>query len=317
MTIKASGTLSFKNDIVAEFIDTAPHSLSEFYGKDVKIPKSGTISFSHFYGASNTMTNAQLITNIMRSTAYGTVRNVMVSHANFGWSTYKMETNAAQSFTNSASPTNLSNLSSATTINATYTWPATIGAPFDNLSFLTVVIINHSSSCTMVSSITWNGVVYNAVNSYTHRSTSPSPDFDNKISYFHIPVTKNPYAGSKLDVTYKKVSDNVTTMQEAFVLPGKWNALRDYFNVGSSRIDCGAVIPDDLVIATSANGTDGAFDTGSTRAQVINIMKRGLTYDNDILTYMSLVNSSGTLEFDPGADSSDAGSIIIFRLEKA
>lgn len=58
MAIKSSGQLSF-TEIVAEFPDTTPHSMSEFYrgaGKvgdnNLNIPTSGTISFSNFYGAS-------------------------------------------------------------------------------------------------------------------------------------------------------------------------------------------------------------------------------------------------------------------------
>ena len=59
MAIKGSGPLSF-TDITAEFSDTPPNSLSEFYrggGKvpsvNTNIPASGAISFSNFYGATN------------------------------------------------------------------------------------------------------------------------------------------------------------------------------------------------------------------------------------------------------------------------
>jgi len=59
MPIKSSGQLSF-TEIVAEFADTAPHSMSEFYrgaGKvptnNTNIPTSGAISFSNFYNAVN------------------------------------------------------------------------------------------------------------------------------------------------------------------------------------------------------------------------------------------------------------------------
>ena len=59
MAIKGSGPLSF-TDITAEFSDTPPHSLSEFYrggGKvpsvNTNVPTSGTISFANFYNAVN------------------------------------------------------------------------------------------------------------------------------------------------------------------------------------------------------------------------------------------------------------------------
>jgi hypothetical protein len=59
MAIKSSGQLSF-TEIVAEFADTAPHSMSEFYRGGVKVPTnntnvptSGAISFSNFYNAVN------------------------------------------------------------------------------------------------------------------------------------------------------------------------------------------------------------------------------------------------------------------------
>lgn len=59
MAIKSSGQLSF-TEIVAEFPDTPPHSMSEFYrggGKvpdiNTNVPASGAISFSNFYNAAN------------------------------------------------------------------------------------------------------------------------------------------------------------------------------------------------------------------------------------------------------------------------
>lgn len=49
MTLPASGPISL-SQIAAEFGGTAPHSLSEYYGKAAGIPASGQISFSHFHG---------------------------------------------------------------------------------------------------------------------------------------------------------------------------------------------------------------------------------------------------------------------------
>lgn len=62
MAIKSSGALSFATDIVGEFSDSTPHSLSEFYkggGKvpdaagNASVPTSGAISMGDFYGAVN------------------------------------------------------------------------------------------------------------------------------------------------------------------------------------------------------------------------------------------------------------------------
>jgi len=57
MAIKSSGALSFATDIVGEFADSAPHSMSEFYGGGDKVPAganpgvatSGEINFNSFY----------------------------------------------------------------------------------------------------------------------------------------------------------------------------------------------------------------------------------------------------------------------------
>jgi hypothetical protein len=62
MAVKSSGALSFATDIVGEFSDSTPHSLSEFYkggGKvpdaagNGNVPTSGAISMGDFYGAVN------------------------------------------------------------------------------------------------------------------------------------------------------------------------------------------------------------------------------------------------------------------------
>jgi hypothetical protein len=52
MALQGSGEISI-GDIAAEFEDTAPHSMSEFYGAADGIPSSGAIAISDFYGASN------------------------------------------------------------------------------------------------------------------------------------------------------------------------------------------------------------------------------------------------------------------------
>lgn len=51
MTLQTSGPISF-SQIAAEFGDTAPHSISEFYGAASGIPSSGTLNVSDFYGKS-------------------------------------------------------------------------------------------------------------------------------------------------------------------------------------------------------------------------------------------------------------------------
>jgi hypothetical protein len=75
MAIKSSGQLSF-SEIVAEFSDTAPHSMSEFYrgaGKvpsnNTNVPASGAVSFSNFYNAVNRIVlNYTFSTNTTDST---------------------------------------------------------------------------------------------------------------------------------------------------------------------------------------------------------------------------------------------------------
>ena len=54
MTLQTTGTISLL-DISTEFGGTAPHSLSEYYGR-AGVPSSGTISIGNFYGKSNAVT---------------------------------------------------------------------------------------------------------------------------------------------------------------------------------------------------------------------------------------------------------------------
>ena len=52
MTLQSSGAISL-SDIRAEFSDSAPDSLSEYYGRGTPpLPSSGAIAFSDFYGVS-------------------------------------------------------------------------------------------------------------------------------------------------------------------------------------------------------------------------------------------------------------------------
>lgn len=51
MALQTTGQISLKN-IADEFGDTAPHSMSEFYGASTGIPSSGAISLTQFYGVS-------------------------------------------------------------------------------------------------------------------------------------------------------------------------------------------------------------------------------------------------------------------------
>jgi hypothetical protein len=88
MAIKSSGQLSF-SEIVAEFADTQPYSMSEFYRGGIKVPTnninvptSGAISFSNFYNAVNRITayityssNQQQIT-VNPTTASGYVAGI-------------------------------------------------------------------------------------------------------------------------------------------------------------------------------------------------------------------------------------------------
>ena len=53
MTLQSSGQIKF-SEIASEFGGSAPHSLSEVYGRANGIPSSGEISASDLYGASST-----------------------------------------------------------------------------------------------------------------------------------------------------------------------------------------------------------------------------------------------------------------------
>jgi hypothetical protein len=50
------------SQIAAEFGGTAPHNISEYYGKDYGIPKSGTLLLSNFYGKANPLYSFTSIT---------------------------------------------------------------------------------------------------------------------------------------------------------------------------------------------------------------------------------------------------------------
>lgn len=55
MALQSSGAISL-SQIAGEFGGSIPHSLSEYYGAASGVPSSGPISFSDFYGKSNTIT---------------------------------------------------------------------------------------------------------------------------------------------------------------------------------------------------------------------------------------------------------------------
>lgn len=65
MPVTSSGVISI-TDIVAEFGGSAPHSMSEYYGKDT-VPASGTISISDFYGTSDYITITAGTTYILKT----------------------------------------------------------------------------------------------------------------------------------------------------------------------------------------------------------------------------------------------------------
>lgn len=81
MTIKASGPL-YISEIAAEFGGVIPHHLSEYYGVTPRIPMSGLIRHSDFYGQSApqrfTVTEQYFTPDGGASTYYGMSRNVYV-----------------------------------------------------------------------------------------------------------------------------------------------------------------------------------------------------------------------------------------------
>lgn len=60
MALQSSGQITLKQ-IAAEFEDTAPHTLKEFYAAAGGVPSSGEISLKDFYGKSNVITMTVLL----------------------------------------------------------------------------------------------------------------------------------------------------------------------------------------------------------------------------------------------------------------
>lgn len=76
MTLQTTGPISLGN-IAAEFGDTAPHSLSEFYGVASGIPTTGAIGIGSFYGAAS-----QFVATITSNVQELNLRTWLVS---LGW----------------------------------------------------------------------------------------------------------------------------------------------------------------------------------------------------------------------------------------
>lgn len=76
MTLQTTGPISLGN-IAAEFGDTAPHSLSEFYGVASGIPTTGAIGIGSFYGVSS-----QFVATITSNVQELNLRTWLVS---LGW----------------------------------------------------------------------------------------------------------------------------------------------------------------------------------------------------------------------------------------
>jgi hypothetical protein len=80
MTLQTSGAISL-GDIGTEFEDSAPHSLSEFYGATSGIPASGAISIGDFYGKSFAPTS---IVRTSSARYGGTSTNMTVTGVSIG-----------------------------------------------------------------------------------------------------------------------------------------------------------------------------------------------------------------------------------------
>jgi len=78
VALQTSGQISLKN-IADEFGDTAPHSMSEFYGAASGVPTSGAISIGNFYGKSSGFTFTKTISS---NTQNYNLRNDMIAA---GW----------------------------------------------------------------------------------------------------------------------------------------------------------------------------------------------------------------------------------------
>lgn len=325
MAIKTSGTLSFVNDIVAEFADSPSHSLSEFYGRDTNIPGSGTISFSDFYGASDLMSNADLW-NLLRNSDHTKVRNTLFSASNFGSG---METSTETSFRCD----DISRLYRYTpNITATYRWPDIWplviggGPPFAKTSYLTIVIRNLvadrnevSVSNGTVGSIEFDGVTYNANETYNYLGNQSGANWDHFLTVFRIETGTNPLSGKRITVEYTKDSSGNPSLQEMFVFPGKWNTVRSVN--GRDNIECGTVVANDLLIGGKwRDGGDSSTLNRGVFQQSITpyyMLKRDASFDGDTCgSRVAFANASESLTYDAGT-SSDRGHALILRLEHA
>lgn len=123
MVLQLTGPISLGN-IASEFGGVVPHKLSEYYGKAVGIPTSGTIRISQFFGKSNrpdpptwiTAANMGIVTN---STAFSKTvsaysdSNVTLSSVSIPFGTFTLQPNANTATLSGTTPN---------VTKTTYTW---------------------------------------------------------------------------------------------------------------------------------------------------------------------------------------------------
>lgn len=146
--VKASGDLSFQNDIVAEFGGGEPHSLSEYYGQgidpsnSIRVPESGPLSFSDFYDRSSEFTNYRntdivVVDGTTESTGipFGTVTYTRIPN-NTSVNTFEFTTETTTEYTTVYRYTYASNFQYT---NGSFTTTYTYGYTADSTIRFTVV----------------------------------------------------------------------------------------------------------------------------------------------------------------------------------
>lgn len=311
MVLQTTGPINLLN-IQSEFGGTSPISISEYYrgsglvpNGSLGIPASGAISFANFYGARKLSTLDEIV-GAIKSTNYINIRNYLFSKTGFASG---IETTNALSMSYSTS----ASYRYSTTVDASYTWPLSYVAafsPFLNTSYLTVVARNFANSASLVASINVNNTSYVPTTIF-----SGSTLLQHRLSYVHAEVGSEAFKGLNIAVRYIKGSSNNENLQELYIIPGRWNPVS---NTNGAALISSNVLANDIAIALSAGAEDAYFPakgnfSGVTFTEVIRRTSRW--YDNTRMRY-AVMNSAGTLVFNPGANSSnviDPAHVVIFR----
>lgn len=150
MAIKSTGTLSFSSDLAAEFGDSAPYQLSDYYrgsglvpdaATNINIPTSGSIAFSSFYNA------AKVIPAVIPAGAiifYDTTLAAPTPPA--GWSLYTVgdnrfiEATSAQASIETTYSASVSSQTSTSTFSGNSGGHANLASTFTDVDSMSIVV---------------------------------------------------------------------------------------------------------------------------------------------------------------------------------